>query len=90
MRAVHQLLERDLEDYGPIISWYDDTARIVVSTDADDEATAAAELYAAVAAGMRAAGVPRYPTAVAIERPEEATTPRGGARIRAAPDALET
>lgn len=61
-------MESAYSEYGPVISWYDDGARIVLSADAPSETDAAQTLYDAVAESLRAVGLTeRYPSAVAVE-----------------------
>lgn len=51
-------LEEERSDFGPVLSWWEeDKASIVMSAEADDEATAIEAMIRAVVDGLQAAGL---------------------------------
>jgi hypothetical protein len=53
---------------GPVLSGHGDGLQVIVSTDTDDEATAARDLYAAVMDGLQHAGLAhRYASRLELE-----------------------
>jgi len=61
-------LEREYDEYGPILGWEPEGSHIVLSMDARSEAIAARDLFHAVVESLRASGLEElYPTHVEIE-----------------------